>query len=227
MQTQSIESTRMANDDPPVAERMKRAEFVTLHRSARSLPQRAFGRIGLVLRRRYWKSRVAMLGHGSDIGWSTYVFGGQSIEIGDHVWIKERIRLEAQNASRNDVRIRIGEGTVMSDYARISAVKSVIIGKGVGISYFSLITDHDHDFYDPDVPWRTNPRLLAAPVVIEDHAFLGDRVTILKGVTIGRHSIIGTGSVVTSNIPPFSIAVGMPARVVRRFDHTRRMWAVP
>jgi acetyltransferase-like isoleucine patch superfamily enzyme len=61
-------------------------------------------------------------------------------------------------------------------------------------------------------------------VVIEDHCLIGMGAVIQPGVTIGRHCVIGANAVVTRNIPEYSVAVGSPARVIRRYDRTRGAW---
>ena len=67
-------------------------------------------------------------------------------------------------------------------------------------------------------------RVLASPVEIGANVWLGERVCVLRGVTIGEGSIVGAGSVVTKDIPPRSIAVGAPARVIRRWDEAAHRW---
>ena len=61
-------------------------------------------------------------------------------------------------------------------------------------------------------------------MIIEDNVWLGDNVTVLPGVTIGRGSIIGSNAVVSKSIPPYSIAVGIPARVIKRWDEETKSW---
>jgi lipopolysaccharide O-acetyltransferase len=67
-------------------------------------------------------------------------------------------------------------------------------------------------------------RVVISPTVIEDGVYIGERVAVLRGVRIGRGSVIGTNSVVTRDIPPYSIAVGAPARVIRSFDVETGVW---
>ena len=86
------------------------------------------------------------------------------------------------------------------------------------------ILDHDHDFGDPFDPYRAREGVVAAPTVIEDGAFLGERVAVLKGVRIGNGSVIGANSVVCSDIPPLTMAAGMPARPLRRWNESTRAW---
>jgi len=72
----------------------------------------------------------------------------------------------------------------------------------------------DNDFHRLE-PERRNERPDSAPIILEDNVWLGARVIVLKGVTIGEGSVIGAGSVVTKDIPPRSLAVGMPAKVIK------------
>jgi len=73
----------------------------------------------------------------------------------------------------------------------------------------------DSDFHDLSPEGRHFGPASAEPVVIEDNVFIGSRAIILKGVTIGRDSVIGAGSVVTRSIPPRTVAAGNPAKVLR------------
>jgi lipopolysaccharide O-acetyltransferase len=66
--------------------------------------------------------------------------------------------------------------------------------------------------------------LYSSPVIIEENVWIGEYVSILPGVTIGRGSIIGSMSVVNKNIPAFCIAVGAPAKVIKRYNFTTNKW---
>jgi UDP-3-O-[3-hydroxymyristoyl] glucosamine N-acyltransferase len=99
--------------------------------------------------------------------------------------------------------------------ASISAVKSVVIEEAVGIAFGVYISDHSHGFDLPGVPIRDQPISDPRPVRIGRGAWLGQNVVVLPGVTIGEYAVIGANSVVTHDIPPRSVAVGAPARVVR------------
>jgi acetyltransferase-like isoleucine patch superfamily enzyme len=85
------------------------------------------------------------------------------------------------------------------------------------------ITDQNHGYEDTSVPISQQSQPERA-VVIGDGSWLGHGSVVLPGVTIGRHVVIGANSVVTKDIPDFSVAVGVPARVVRRFDESRQEW---
>jgi maltose O-acetyltransferase len=72
----------------------------------------------------------------------------------------------------------------------------------------------DNDFHRIE-PERRNERAESAPIILENNVWLGARVIVLKGVTIGEGSVIGAGSVVTKNIPSRSLAVGQPAKIIK------------
>ena len=107
--------------------------------------------------------------------------------------------------------LSVGSGTFINYGTNISAVESVTIGRNCDIGQYTIIMDCDYH----DVS-RHRDRGPVAPVVIEDDVWLGARCIVLKGSRIGRGSAIGANSVVSGVIPPYSLAVGSPARVVRR-----------
>lgn len=202
----------------------KTVDRITIESQPRSLIQRAIKRFFCVVRAALWRQRFAEFGQGSCIMHSAFITGGSSIYIGDHVQIWPFARIEAINEHEGCERIRIHDSTVIQPHVHIAAAQSVIIGKDVLIASHVYITDHDHDFSNPDDPVIRNGRLLTSPVNIKDCVWLGERVIVLKGVTIGTSSIVGAGSVVTVDIPDYCIAAGVPARVIRSFDRGRQQW---
>lgn len=137
------------------------------------------------------------------------------------------VRLDAFGA---DGCIRFGQDVQLNDFVHIGAQVSVEIGDHVLIASRVFITDHDHGSYadhsevsHPDSAPADRP-LFAAPVRIGNNVWIGENVSILPGVEIGEGAVIGAGSVVKSSIPPRTIAVGVPARVVKRFDAQLQTW---
>jgi acetyltransferase-like isoleucine patch superfamily enzyme len=100
----------------------------------------------------------------------------------------------------------------------IAAVELVEIGEHCMLANGCLVTDGDHRFDDPDrpVPWQGFTS--KGPTRIGANAWLGANVVVTSGVTIGERCVIGANSVVTRDIPAFSIAAGAPAKVLRRID---------
>ncbi len=171
-----------------------------------------------------WRSRLREFGDGSSIAQPANVLGGKSIVIGKRVTIWADARIEAFLRDDGGPSLTIGERTIIQPGVHIGAALSVTIGKGVLMASGVYITDHDHDNTDPFEVGRTHHRLLASPTVIGDDVWLGERVIVLKGVTIGEHSVIGAGSVVTRSIPPLCVAAGSPAKVIKRFDPQTKAW---
>lgn len=91
----------------------------------------------------------------------------------------------------------------------------VTIGDNVMMGPDVLIYTQNHCTSDPKVPMRTQGMNQIMPVIIEDDVWIGARVCILPGVVIGKGSVIGACAVVSKSIPPFSVAVGNPAKVVK------------
>lgn len=126
--------------------------------------------------------------------------------------------------------IEFGENVQVNDYVHITGINNVRIGNNVLIASKVFISDHNHGYYKGDVP-QSSPleapdqrALSVGEVIIEDNVWLGEFVAVMPDVTIGKGSIIGSMSVVTKNIPPYSIAVGTPARVIKRFNFDTGNW---
>jgi acetyltransferase-like isoleucine patch superfamily enzyme len=111
-------------------------------------------------------------------------------------------------------RLSVGAGTVFGHHCTVAAKESVMIGEKCLIAELVSIRDHDHAFDRTDIP-VLEQGATSAPVSIGSDVWIGAKATILKGVTIGDHAVIGAGAVVTTNIPSLGIAVGVPAKVVR------------
>jgi lipopolysaccharide O-acetyltransferase len=131
----------------------------------------------------------------------------------------------------NDNCLFMGDDIQLNDYVHIGAIEEVTIGNNVLIASKVFITDHNHGYYGDDINSQSSPMippseraLSSAPVHISDNVWLGEFVCVLPGVTIGKGSIIGAMSVVSKSIPEYSIAVGSPARVIKRYDFVTQQW---
>ena len=106
-------------------------------------------------------------------------------------------------------RVSVGKRTT------ITAARQVVIEEDVMLGANCLISDHFHAFNDVGIPIAAQGIDNIKPILIGRETWIGNNASIQAGVTIGRHCVIGTNSVVTASIPDFSVAVGMPARVVK------------
>ena len=174
---------------------------------------------------RAWSARkYASCGPGAFVDRPFLLTGTESVDLGGqvHIWPAARIEVLVPKSSRPV--IEVGQGTSIQPFLHIGAVVGVRIGQNCLFASHAYITDHDHDWRDAHLSARLAPDLIAAPVTIGDGVWLGERVSVLKGVTIGDGAIVGAGSVVTKDIPARCIAVGSPARVVKRWNDETREW---
>ena len=138
-------------------------------------------------------------------------------------------RIEAYPKTDKKV-LFFGENFQMNDYVHITAMQSVKIGNNVLLASKIYISDCSHGTYSgnendshPDSIPHDRP-LSSKPVVIEDNVWLGEFVSVLPGVTIGKGSIVGANSVVSKNLPPYVIAVGTPAKPIKKFNFETNKW---
>ncbi|HDZ8911616.1 TPA: acetyltransferase [Aeromonas dhakensis] len=153
--------------------------------------------------------------------------GASRIRLGRGFTTGRYCRLEAHGS--DGINLDIGLNCQLNDAVHIAAADSIVIGDDVLIASRVFITDLNHGSYSgeehshPDSICRER-MLHTKPVLIESNVWLGEGVVVLPGVTIGKASIIGANSVVSRDIPANSIAVGNPARVIKRFDFQCGQW---
>jgi acetyltransferase-like isoleucine patch superfamily enzyme len=112
----------------------------------------------------------------------------------------------------------IGERTIISGPLHVDLGARVRIGSGVNLGHEVWLLTIDHEIGSGE--YRCGPSL-TAPITIEDGAWIGSRVTILPGITIGKGAVVGTGAVVTRDVSPNTLVAGIPARFVRDLDSTQ------
>ena len=145
------------------------------------------------------------------------LLNADQMTIGDNVEIRKGSRLEARGAKTTSPKILIGNNTSIHFYFHCGAMESVTIGENVLIAGRVFITDHDHIFSDPASP-AIYSKWNISPVVIEDEVWIGEGAAIMKGVTIGKRSVVGANAVVTKSVLPCSVVGGVPAKLIKRFE---------
>lgn len=179
----------------------------------------------------YYRPRFRKFGKKSRISDSfDRLLGAEFISVGDNVHIVGHCNLTAIalfHTERNGATIpvafspsiEIRNGVQIGEYNHITAIGRIEIGENVLTGPHVLITDNSHGGFDADemavAPFR-RPLRSKGPVIIEKNVWIGEGAQILPGVTIGEGSIIASNSVVTRNIPPYCLAAGSPAKVVKR-----------
>ena len=133
------------------------------------------------------------------------------LTIGRHALFEPGVWLTSHTG-----RIAIGSGAMLNLNVMVAAVEHTEIGDHCLLANGCLVTDGNHRFDDPDTPVPWQGYTTKGPTVLEDNVWLGANVVVTSGVRIGRRSVIGANSVVTEDIPPYSIAAGAPAAVLRQ-----------
>lgn len=161
------------------------------------------------------------------IGKGCIIDGDDNITIGKDTYIGEGSELLAYRSHFDrplDSRLIIGNHVRITARCRITCAGMIRIGDDALFGPDVFITDHNHGM-DPEVVGGYSPQdITVKDVTIGEGVWLGQRVCVLPGVTIGAHSIIGVNSVVTRDVPPYSIAVGSPARVIKRWNAEKKCW---
>ena len=132
------------------------------------------------------------------------------IRIGEYTTIYPYALLKTNNGS-----IEIGKGSTVNDYSVLYGFGGIVIGDDVHIAAHTVIIASEHD-YTKLGNNSFSQDMIGKGVKIEDNVWVGAGAVILDGVTIGRGAVIGAGAVVVSDIPPDSIAVGVPAKVIKK-----------
>jgi acetyltransferase-like isoleucine patch superfamily enzyme len=173
--------------------------------------------------------RLASIGTNSEVGLPKLLEGQSNIVIGSRCMIREGAWLGAYAELYDELgpeipRILIEDDVYIGFSACITAIKNVQICEGTLISNDFYASDHSHE-YDPR---RGSPRYQGVyskgAVKIGSNCFLGNRVSVMPGVTLGDHSVVGAHSVVTCSFPAFSMVAGVPARLIKTFNFGRGVW---
>lgn len=168
------------------------------------------------------------------IAGSFRISGKRNIKIGK-LSAGRRVTIDAIKYFNDKVyspSIVIGHNVSFSDDVHIACTNSIRIGNNILLGSHIYITDHDHGIYSGDDIKHSSPaepppcRYLTSTgsVIIEDNVHIGEYVCIMKNVKIGKGSVIGALSVVTKDVPEYSIAVGNPARVIKKYDFGNHIW---
>lgn len=153
-----------------------------------------------------------------------HLFGLRYMEFGDQVEMHFNARVQCidyfQPTDQHfKPRLILHDHVVVQAMCHIGCIDRVEIGEWSTMGARCYITDHTHGGTSREellLPPRKRPLVSRGPVKIGKYVHLGEGVCVMPGVTIGDYSVIGAGAVVTRDIPPFSIAVGSPAKVIKQ-----------
>lgn len=156
----------------------------------------------------------------SYIGKPVSLIGKRNIFLGNRVRIYPGVRMEAHENGR----IIIGDNTSIAQNFHITAAKEdLVIGANVTILGNAFVTNIDHNYRD------INKHILDQDWIIKttkigDGCFIGFGAAIQAGTVLGKHCIVGTNAVVRGSFPDYSVIVGVPAKIIRRYDFESKRW---
>lgn len=164
--------------------------------------------------------------NGVYIGYGAKIVGGKNITIME----KAQIMPYSMMVSLGGGKIEIGKGATVSMFSRIGCAGYIKIGDYVAMGPNCFIADYNHEYQNISIPIKKQgrhftPKPDSSPnIEIGDGSWLGTHVAIAGNIKIGRHCVIGANSVVTKDIPDYSVAVGSPAKVIKRYNFESGTW---
>lgn len=148
----------------------------------------------------------------------------QNIAVGDRSFIGEYAWLMVTKTyPKGYYALNIGHDCQIGHFAHIVAQKSVVIGNSVLIADRVFISDCTHKYEDIEAPVLSQKVDVLNSVTIGEGSWIGENVCIC-GASVGKHCVIGANSVVTRDIPDYCVAVGSPAKIVKKYDTLTRKW---
>ena len=150
--------------------------------------------------------------------------GKKNIAIGERTFIYDQVWLAAMPLTENkNPELRIGNHCGLGHFNHIYATNRIIIEDSVLTADRVYISDTLHTYEEPSVPIKEQKVRSPKEVVLGEGSWIGENVSII-GASVGKHCVIGANAVVTHDIPDYSVAVGIPARVVKRYDAQTQKW---
>lgn len=172
----------------------------------------------------FWnRYRFKRFGNRSRVLKPISVVGVENITIGDNVIVHEGSWIAATPLTGSRASLVIGNGARIGHYNHIYATQSITIEDNVLTADKVYISDNQHGYEDVNLPIVKQAIRQCNPVVIGEDSWLGENVCVI-GACIGKHCVIGANAVVTHDIPDYSVAVGIPAKVIKQYDFKENAW---
>ena len=173
---------------------------------------------------RHYLSLKFIILYKSTIRKALHIKGQKFFKIGRDVSIDSNARIDVYKTKDVIPQLKIANNVMISFNFTALVTTSLVIDENVLIASNVFITTENHGI-NPELGPYINQQLVSGDIHIKRNVWIGEKVIILPGVTVGEYSIIGAGSIVTKNIPPYSIACGNPAKVIKKYDLDKHSWA--
>ncbi len=171
-----------------------------------------------------WRLKLKHVGHGTYIDPSVHVLGWRSVRVGRNSMLSEDCWINVNHRDKDDASLLIG------DHCFIGRRNFFSPAKLIEVSHFALIgadcrfLGSNHIYEDPFKPYITTGTTDSGTIRIGANCWIGANCTFVGAINVGHGSVIGAGTVVNRDIPPFSVAIGNPCRVVKRFNAVEKTW---
>ena len=165
-----------------------------------------------------------------EIGRGVYMFSPLQIDGAKNIFIRKGVHIGYKTwlaalpqTGMGEVKLEIGERCSIGNFNHIYTTHSIILENNVLTADKVYISDNLHNYQDIEVPIKEQPIVQKKDVRIGEGSWLGENVCVI-GASVGKHCVVGANSVVTKDIPDYSIAVGIPAKVIKKYDFDKKEW---
>lgn len=170
------------------------------------------------------KGKFKSFGRGSYIKFPLAITGHKNIIVGSNVFIGYKTWLGSMpHTGDHECLLEFGDWCSIGNFNHIYATKKIVFGKKVLTADRVYISDNLHEYERIDIAILDQPIKQIDEVYIGDGCWIGENVSII-GASVGKNSIVGANSVVTKSIPDYSVAVGVPARIIKRYCFDTKTW---
>ena len=167
-----------------------------------------------------YSKKFKKLGSSSHIFFPSRIDHPECISVGLNVHIEHGCQLSVHDLSGE---LLVSDGVKLGKYNHIYSCNKIVIESNVLTANGVYISVNLHGYKDISVPIMTQDLVIKKAVTISEGAWIGHNVCII-GASIGRNSVVGANSVVLADIPDYCVAVGAPAKVIKRYDLSERVW---
>ena len=146
------------------------------------------------------------------------------VSLGKYVCLDRYVSIFINKISEITPNVIIGDNVLIGGFSSIGCSNSIVIEDNVILAPHVHITDRNHSYEDVQTPIRKQPAVSPGPVIIGKGSWLGYGSQVMPNVKIGKHCVVAAGSVVTRDIPDYCVVVGIPARVIKRYNENTESW---
>lgn len=172
----------------------------------------------------WYKTVLGSIGNHSYIDRPLRIDGANSIYLGNGVHIKYKSWIASKPLTGADSsKLVFEDGCIIGHFNHFYATKSIILHKNVLTADKVYISDNVHGYEDINIPVLKQPVVQKDTVEIGEGSWLGENVCVI-GAHIGKHCVIGANSVVVKDIEDYSVAVGIPAKVIKKYNKESKRW---